>query len=113
MQEIIADMRPTQLEAQDNLLEARISQAFQANKSQNLSFPFKVGDQVILSTVHQRREYKSGDEHCIAKFMPRFDGPYNIITTDEQHSTVTLKLPDHSGNFPVFNTSEVKPSQGE
>ena len=32
-QEIIADMIPTQFEAQDNLLQAKISQAFQANKS--------------------------------------------------------------------------------
>ena len=108
-QEIIANMRPTQLEAQDNLLEAKISQAFQANKSQSLTFPFKVGDQVILSTANRRREYKSGNEHRVAKFMPRFDGPYSVTTTDERHSTVTLKLPDHSGHFPIFHTSEVKP----
>ena len=108
-QEIIANMRPTQLEAQDNLLEAKISQACQANKSRTLTFPFKVGDRVILSTANRRREYKSGNEHRVAKFMPRFDGPYNITATDERHSTVTLKLPDHSGHFPVFHTSEVKP----
>ena len=33
VQEILADMRPTQFKVQDNLLEVRISQAFQANKS--------------------------------------------------------------------------------
>ena len=107
-QEIISSMRPTLFEAQDNLLEAKISQAFQANKSRTLSFPFKVGDRVILSTANRRREYKSGNEHRVAKFMPRFDGPYNITATDERHSTVTLKLPGHSTNFPVFHTSEVK-----
>ena len=32
-QEITTDMIPTQLEVQDKLLQAKISQAFQANKS--------------------------------------------------------------------------------
>ena len=27
--------------------------------------------------------YKSGNELCVAKFMPRFDGPYPIIAINE------------------------------
>jgi hypothetical protein len=64
---------------------------------------------VVLSTAHRRRTYKSGDQPRVAKFMPRFDGPYKIIETDEKHSTVTLDLPEHSTLFPVFHTSEIKP----
>ena len=41
--------------------------------------------------------------------MPRYDGPYNIIATDETHSTATLDLPNNPLMFPVFHTSEVKP----
>lgn len=107
--EIIEQMQPLQLEANDNLLTAKIRQAQQENQHRGKAFPFKIGGRVVLSTSHRRREYKSGDEPRAAKFMPRFDGPYAITATDEKHSTVTLDLPNKSGYFPVFHTSEVKP----
>ena len=73
-----------------------------------LSFPFNIGNKVVLSTAHWRRAYKSGEQPRAAKFMPRFDGPYQITETDERHSTVTLALPKQAAIFPVFHTSEVK-----
>lgn len=45
---------------------------------------------------------------CIAKFMPQFNGPYQITATDKSHSTVTLALSENSPYFPIFHTSEVK-----
>jgi hypothetical protein len=96
-------------EAKDNLLSSKVSQAFQANKSRSLSFPFKIGDKVVLSTLHRQREFKAGDPNRVAKFMPRFDGPFTIKNTDEHHSTVTLDLPTRPNIFPIFHTSEVKP----
>ena len=107
--EIVARMRPIQMEAQDNLLGAKVNQANQENQHRQLTFPFKIGDRVVLSTAHRRRAYKSGDQTRAAKFMPRFDGPYQITDTDEKHSTVTLALPKQAANFPVFHTSEIKP----
>lgn len=62
---------------QDNLISAKILQAFQANKSQCLIFLLKVSDQVVLSTMHCRQEIRAGDPTCIAKFMPHFDGPFH------------------------------------
>ena len=41
--------------------------------------------------------------------MPRYDGPYTIVDTDEQHSTITLELPNAPNIFPTFHTSEVLP----
>ena len=41
--------------------------------------------------------------------MPRFDGPYTVIDTDETDSTVTLDLPNSPNIFPTFHTSEVVP----
>jgi hypothetical protein len=108
--EIIEQMQPIHLEAKDNLLEAKIKQSQQENLHRSNSFPFKIGDRAVLSTSHRRRTYKSGDEPRVAKFMPRFDGPYKILATDEKHSTVTLDMPGHSTIFPVFHTSELKPS---
>jgi hypothetical protein len=95
--------------AQDNLISAKISQAFQANKSHSNIFPFKIGERVVLSTLHRHREIKAGDPNRVAKFMPRFDGPYLIKHTNEKHSTVTLDLPNLPNIFPVFHTSEVRP----
>ena len=96
-------------EAQDNMIKAKVSQAEQANKHRSLTFPFRVGQRVRLSTLHRRREYKSRDEKRVVKFMPRFDGPYEILKVDPNHSTVTLHLPRSPDVFPVFHTSEVMP----
>ena len=96
-------------EAQDCLVKAKVSQAKQANKHRTLSFPFRVGQRIRLSTLHRRRHYKSRDEKRVVKFMPRFDGPYEIVKVDAKHSTVTLHLPQSPDVFPVFHTSEVMP----
>ena len=96
-------------EAQDNMIKAKISQAHHANKTRSMDFPFQVGQRVRLSTLHRRREYKSRDQKRVVKFMPRFDGPYEILKIDPTHSTVTLKLPRSPDVFPVFHTSEIMP----
>ena len=41
--------------------------------------------------------------------MPHFDGPYTVIDVNEDHSTVTLNLPNSPNIFPVFHMSEVLP----
>ena len=40
--------------------------------------------------------------------MPRFDGPYHILATDEKHLTVTLDMPNAPNILPVFHTSELR-----
>ena len=105
----IQQMLPIELDARDNLLTAKISQAHFQNKHRTNSFPFKVGDRAVLSTANRRAEYKSQDNLRVAKFMPRFDGPYLITATNKNHSTVTLHLPNSPHAFPVFHTSEIFP----
>lgn len=51
--DLIQTMQLNVSEAQDNLITAKVSQAFQSNKSRSLTFPFKVGDRVVLSTLHR------------------------------------------------------------
>jgi hypothetical protein len=109
--ELIEQLRQWESSAQDNLLAAKIHQAFQANKDRQLKFPFRVGDRVVLLTLHRRREYKSGEQHQAAKFMPCYDGPYRILNTDKAHSTVTLDMPHKPNLFPIFHTSEIHPFQ--
>ncbi|KAJ6471575.1 hypothetical protein C8R47DRAFT_1222110 [Mycena vitilis] len=71
--EIIARLDLDVVEAQENLLTAKISQAVQSNKTRADDHDIKVGDRVKLTTVHRRAAYvKKGDKR-VAKYTPRFD----------------------------------------
>ena len=106
---VIKQLQNDVLEAQDNLLQAKISQSVKANKHHSLIFPFTVGSRIRLTTLHRRNEYKAKGEKRVAKFMPHFDGPYTVVNTDEKHSTVTIELPNTPNVFPTFHTSEILP----
>ena len=107
--QVIKFIENIRMEAQDNLLQAKISQTAQANKSRSLTFPFAIGGCIRLSTLNRRHEYKASGEKHMAKFMPRFNGPYTIVDIDEEHSMVTLDLPNSPNAVPTFHTSEVVP----
>ncbi|KAF4622194.1 hypothetical protein D9613_009369 [Agrocybe pediades] len=108
--EFLQRMEQISCEAQDNLLQAKIAQSLQANKSRSTDFPFAVGDRVRLSTKNRRREYMATKSGRVAKFMPRFDGPFTITAVDQPHSTVTLEMPNNNKNkVNVFHTSQVLP----
>ncbi len=102
-------MWPLEMEAADNLLTTKVSQAFHANSTRATHFPFKHGDKVLLSTTHHWHTHHGTATTRTAKFLPHFDRPYTITHTNEKHSTVTLALLNHSGSFPVFHMSEVRP----
>ncbi|THU79023.1 hypothetical protein K435DRAFT_580583, partial [Dendrothele bispora CBS 962.96] len=51
----------------DSLLASKVTQAFQANKSRGSPGKFKVGDLVMLTTVHRRRQYAQAGQNRIAK----------------------------------------------
>ena len=102
-------MVPIEMDAKDNLLTAKIDQVQLANHHRSPQFPFRVGERVMLSMAHRRMQYKSDDGCRVAKFMPCYDGPYKITSTNEKHSTVALSLPHNPQAFPVFHTSEIQP----
>jgi len=95
--------------AQDNLLKAKVSQATHANITCNPNLELDIGDHMMLLTENQRCQYAAKGEKCVAKFMPRFDGPYPIIDINHEASTVMLDLPTASNMYPTFHTKEVKP----
>jgi hypothetical protein len=88
---------------------AKISQSHFANPKTSEPHLYKVGQKVMLSTLHRRNEYKSKGQHRAAKFMPRYDGPYQIIDVHLDASTITLDMPNAPNLFPTFHTSNVKP----
>jgi hypothetical protein len=91
--DIIKRLQDDVIEARENLLTAKISQAKQANKMRCPEHDIKVGDHVKLSTAHRRVEYlKKGDKR-VAKYTCRFNGPYTVTATHPECSTYTLSLP--------------------
>lgn len=94
--------------AKDNLMVAKISQAYHANARRQDAPVYEPGDKVMLSTLNRRRDYRNADENRVAKFMPRFDGPYEVIHANFKASTVTLSIPNAPNVFPTFHTSLVK-----
>jgi hypothetical protein len=107
--EIIDRLALDVAEAQDNLLTAKINQAEQANKSRRPDHNLNVGDLCKLSTSNRRRVYMSAKSGRVAKYMPRFDGPFKILDKHAEFSTYTLELPNEPGRFPVFHASEIEP----
>ena len=93
------------LEARDNLLQAKVSQAEQANKHRGPEVVHKIGDTVMLSTFHRRREYMQKDKKRVAKFMPRYDGPYKITKAFPLKSVYTLDMPNAPEPYPTFHSS--------
>jgi ''chromo'' (CHRromatin Organisation MOdifier) domain./Integrase core domain. len=106
-QSIIERMEMDTAEAKDNLLRAKVTQAYHANKARGPEEVYAVDDKVMLSTVHRRNEYKKKGEKRVAKFFPRFDGPYTVIEAYPTTSTYKLDMPTKN-IFPVFHSSELK-----
>ena len=92
-------------DAKDNLLQAKLYQASAANASRGPEVAHKVGDKVMLSTFHRRREYKQKGDGRAAKFFPRWDGPYTITKSHPESSSYTL---DNNNPYPYY-ASELKP----
>jgi hypothetical protein len=93
------------IDAKDSLTAAKISQAYHANKDRSPEPEFKVGDRVLLATANRRREYMQAKDGRVAKFMPRFDGPFEIVKAFPDSSTYTLRMPEHTKIHRTFHSS--------
>ncbi|THH06299.1 hypothetical protein EW146_g9654 [Bondarzewia mesenterica] len=106
--DFISHMIDLEFEAKDTLLTSKLSQAHSTNAHRNPDPVLKIGDRVLLSTFHRRREYTSHDQKHVAKFMPRYDGPYKIIHAFPNTSTYELSLPSSSKTFSTFHISQLR-----
>lgn len=61
-QSLFSQILADEADAKDSLLTAKILQAFYANKERGAEDVFKLGDKVMLSTLHCRQEWKAGDK---------------------------------------------------
>jgi hypothetical protein len=93
----------------DCLLAAKLQQAHFANKDCLLEPSYKVGDKVMLTTTHRRRDYIQAKDRCVAKFMPQFDDPYDILEAFPLTLLYKIKLPPTSTVHPTFHISHLHP----
>jgi hypothetical protein len=107
-QDLLEKIANDEVEARDNILQAKVQQAHHANKRRGPENVFRVGEKVMLSTLHRRGEYKKKGEKRAAKFFPRFDGPYEVIEVHAETSNYTLEMPNSPNVFPMFHASELK-----
>ena len=92
-------------EVQDNLLAAKISQAEFANQHRADEVVHNVGDHVMLSMENRRCEYVQKHSGRMAKFLPRFNGPFMTMESNPAKSSYTLDLPNEPNRFPMFHAS--------
>jgi len=92
-------------DACDNLLRAKVSQAQQSNRHHRSEVVYKVGDLVMLSSMHHRRDYLQKGRNRVAKFMPRYDGPYKVTHAFPECSVYTLEMPNAPDVYPTFHSS--------
>jgi transposase InsO family protein len=101
--------------ALDSIIQARVSQTFQANKHRRSGAPggvgasagWNVGDLAWLST--RNLHTVPGRAH---KWTPRYVGPFEVVSSWTDTDTVELDLPERytvRGISKVFHTSELKP----
>jgi hypothetical protein len=107
-QQFMEEMEEQTNTVKDCLLAAKVRQAHEANKDRNADPAYKVGDKVLLATAHQQRDYIQAKDGHVAKFMPCFDGLYNVLRAYPESSLYTLQLPASSKAHPMFHVSHLQ-----
>jgi hypothetical protein len=62
----------------------------------------------MLSTANRQREYMQAYSGRVAKFMPRFDGPFTTTDAHTAKSSYTLDLPNKPNCYPTFHASQLR-----
>lgn len=105
---IINEIHTTEMEAHDNLLMAKVQQVYFANDKRGVDDVFKVGDRVMLLTLNRCAQYKKKNEKRVAKFLPHFNRPYEVVSCHPETSNYTIDMPNSPLTFPTFHSSELK-----
>jgi hypothetical protein len=94
-------------EAKDCLWQAKVRQAAHANAKRSPEDVFHVGDKVLLSTKNCRNEYKKKGEKRVAKFFPRYDGPFTVVKSFPETSNYELDVTGKGKMHNRFHSSQL------
>ncbi|GAA5882329.1 hypothetical protein JCM8547_000686, partial [Rhodosporidiobolus lusitaniae] len=93
------------LRVTDAIIASRVDMTHEANKHRRADSPaFVVGGKAYLSS--SGISFPSGLSH---KFLPKFLGPFNIVSANPSTSNYTLSLPPHLRIHPTFHASKLRP----
>jgi hypothetical protein len=107
-QKLIVQIQTDVNEAKDNLLQAKVFQSHYANLNRSPEIPFKISNKVMLLTLHCHQEFKKKGEKQATKFIPHYDGPYDIIDVHTETSNYTLELLNALNTYPTYQASKLK-----
>lgn len=93
--------------AQDNMWQAKVQQAVQANKSRSDDCNFQIGDKVLVCTKDTQRMFKRRGHKRVAKLMPRYDGPFVVTAVHPESSNVTVFRPNAPEAYSQYHTSKL------
>ena len=104
--ETATDFKNMTTEVRDALFKTKVQQADTYNKKRLPDPEYKIGDQVLLSTVNIRQRLTKPGQ--MKKLMPLWLGPFKIIA--KPHPNVyRLELPPQMHIHPNFNVNLLKP----
>jgi len=92
--------------AHDAIIESRVNQTHQANRRRRPEEPFRVGEEVYLSTADLNLP-----KGRARKLMPKFVGPYRVLESHPATSTYKLALPEGLAKrriHPTFHVSKLR-----
>ena len=61
----------------------------------------------MLSMENHCRKYIQSKSGCVAKFMPRSDGPFLVTNANPGKLSYMLDLPNKPNHFPTFHSSQL------
>jgi hypothetical protein len=109
VQDFANDARDMVIRAHDALIASRVEQTHQANQRRRSDDPrLKVGQKAYLST-----ENLNLPKGRARKLMPKYIGPYEIISSNGETSYYTLALPDELLKrriHPTFHAKLIRPA---
>ena len=106
---MISQIETDVAEVKDHLLQAKVFQTHYANLHRSPEIPFKIGDKVMLSTLHRCQQFKKKGEKWVAKFFPHYDGPYDIIDVHIETLNYTLELPNSPNTYLTYRGHDTEP----
>jgi len=94
------------LKVTDALIASRVDMVHEGNKHRRRDDKsiFSVGGKAYVSTSGMRFP-----ESTSGKFIPRYIGPFPIVSADHTKSTYVLELPPHLRVHPRFHASKLRP----